>query len=290
MNHPTTHTCDGQYPGRHHRACNACARLRQARIADVAEKLLGHHPSIAWITLTPTANHAATIAALRAAYLRQAGTQAGLWTIEQGEQAGLLHCNILTEHHAIPKTRGALIHVQPVKSGLRVVAAYISKPAQFPRLPDFNGRIYGSYGMIKDWLTAPEVAPVPRAAYVERHIIAPSVPGFAAALAALDAESRVPPADRKPLNQSEAAHRLGSEIRHLQRMDANQRHQYMQRVEQVRGLNAARQLLERLRGTPLPPPDAGLPPAHFREVAMRRLPLVRALLEQAGKSPPVDSA
>lgn len=147
-----TPPCKTHKPYSHWRTCDACARNRQARIADVAQDLERRYPALTWITLTPDASNRRTIDAIRDAYLRQADAQAGIWTIERGGQSGKLHCNIITNHHTAPRTRGAEIHIAQVRGSVRDVAAYISKRGQIPDLSHYAGRIFGKFGMLRDFL------------------------------------------------------------------------------------------------------------------------------------------
>ena len=148
-----TPPCSTHKPASHWRTCDACARNRQARIADVAADLERQYPALAWITLTPEASNRRTIDAIRDAYLRQADAQAGIWTIERGTQSGKLHCNIITNHHTAPRTRAAEIHIAQVRGNIRDIAAYISKRSQIPDLSHYPGRTFGKFGMLRDFLT-----------------------------------------------------------------------------------------------------------------------------------------
>ena len=163
--------CPTHAPTSHWRTCQLCARKRQAHIADVAEELLSRYPSLCWITLEPGDSRARTIDAIRDAYLRQAKTEAGIWTIEQGVKTGILHANIITHDHKIPATRDARIHIAPLQGSIRAVAAYISKREQIPDMGKFAGRVYGRWGKLSSWLAAPDMPPVPRAAYLHDHVL-----------------------------------------------------------------------------------------------------------------------
>jgi hypothetical protein len=147
-----TPPCNSHKPVSHWRTCDACARNRQAKIADVAADIERKYPSLAWITLTPDSSNRRTIDAIRDAYLRQADAQAGIWTIERGGMSGKLHCNIITNHHTAPRTRAAEIHIAQVRGSVRDIAAYISKRSQIPDLSHYPGRIFGKFGMLRDFL------------------------------------------------------------------------------------------------------------------------------------------
>lgn len=166
-----TPPCKTHSPVSHWRTCETCARARQAKIADIAEQIQGRWPSLAWITLTPDDSSRRTIDAIRDAYLRQSDAQAGIWTIEQGGQSGKLHCNILTNHHTMPRTRGAAIHLQHVTGSARSVAAYISKRSQIPDLSHYAGRVFGKFGMLRDFLTTRGMPEIVQAAYIEQQVM-----------------------------------------------------------------------------------------------------------------------
>jgi len=166
-----TPPCSTHKPASHWRTCDACARNRQARIADVAADLERQYPALAWITLTPDASNRRTIDAIRDAYLRQADAQAGIWTIERGTQSGKLHCNIITNHHTAPRTRAAEIHIAQVRGNIRDIAAYISKRSQIPDLSHYPGRTFGKFGMLRDFLTTRGMPEVVQAAYIEQHVM-----------------------------------------------------------------------------------------------------------------------
>lgn len=169
--HDITPPCHKHAPVSHWRTCETCARARQAKIADIAAQIENRWPSLVWITLTPAAGRQRTIDAIRDAYLRQADAQAGIWTIEQGGQSGKLHCNILTTHHTMPRTRGAEIHFQPVTGSARSVAAYISKRSQIPDLSHYAGRVFGKFGLLRDFLPTRGMPEVVQAAYIEQHVM-----------------------------------------------------------------------------------------------------------------------
>ena len=166
-----TPACPRHAPRSEWRTCDTCARNRSARIADITEDILKHWPSVAWVTLTPDDYGKSTVDSIRAAYLRALPDASGVWTVERGEQAGKLHANILTQHHRVPRIKGAQVHLAPVVGALRNVAAYISKRSQIPDMRHHSGRLFGRFGTVGQWLLAPESPPVVRAAAIEKNIL-----------------------------------------------------------------------------------------------------------------------
>ena len=163
--------CPLHKPNSQWRTCDACARRRQGAIADRAEELLNQWPSLAWVRLAINDAGRRTIDAIRDAYLRQARTESGIWTIESGEERGHLHANIITQHHQIPRTEGAEVWIAPVTGSVRNVAAYIAKKNQIPDLSQYHGRLYGQWGTVAQWMLAPDMPAAPRALAVEAHIL-----------------------------------------------------------------------------------------------------------------------
>lgn len=142
------------------RECDACARIRQARIADAAEGLLAGYLQLSLIVVTPAdPTPVAMQKAIRAA-IRNNGLRAGIWTVERGEKAGTMHANILT-HHANPAPlRGAVIHAETVRTSARACAAYISKRSQAPRADEYSGKTYSTWGRLADWAYHRDQAPI----------------------------------------------------------------------------------------------------------------------------------
>lgn len=136
------------------RACHKCARIRQARIADAAEKLAGQIGALDWTTITAADQTPTAIARERARWLRQANPAGAIWTIERGEDAGKLHINIIAPSGcAADLPRSAQHRIVRIENP-RAVAAYISKPEQAPDAKEWPGRTFGTAGPLWQWLTA----------------------------------------------------------------------------------------------------------------------------------------
>lgn len=151
-------TCTPEVPCHQFRHCDYCARLRQHKIAELANtRCRSNNPTYAVITgLSP-------LSAISARKFH-AGT-GGLWTIEAGTKMGGLHANLIldsseqVEASAIASALampGHAVWAQAIpRRDLRNVAAYISKRASVPRRNEYDGRVYGTWGT---WRGAAQVA------------------------------------------------------------------------------------------------------------------------------------
>jgi hypothetical protein len=149
------------------RDCDACARIRQAKIADAAEGLLAGYMQLSLVVVTPAdKTPVAMQKAIRAA-IRNNGLRAGIWTVERGEKAGTLHANLLTHHTGIKPQRGATIHAETVRTSARTVAAYISKRRQAPRADEYAGKTYSTWGRLADWAYHRDQSPIIQGAAIE---------------------------------------------------------------------------------------------------------------------------
>lgn len=157
---------------RNWRVCPTCARIRQATVADLAEKLAANAGRLNLTVLHPTHPGAAAVAAIRAAWVRQARPTGAIWTVEQGAAPGALHLNILHPSHQRAEPTGAACYSEPVRSSPRVVAAYISKRAGAPDPEIYPGRCLGRSGPLWQWLATDTTAPIVQAATLQ-HIIEP---------------------------------------------------------------------------------------------------------------------
>lgn len=155
------------------RACEKCARIRQAKIADKAEAMGAQFGPLHLTVITPEENSGTAIRRLRASLLRKHIAQAGIWTIEKGEQFGLLHLNILTPEPRPFNLPHAAIHTEPITAPPRAVASYIAKKSGAPSEAQYNGRLAGSWGQIGQFLATKEAAPIVVAAAINDLITTP---------------------------------------------------------------------------------------------------------------------
>lgn len=162
-----THIIPPCAPGRRcgrWRTCDACARIRQAQIAAIAEKGATHSPHITYAVVRPCDQR--TLAATRAALIDRLArvSDGGVWTVETADHAGL-HLNIVagarTPLHAAdiarscPPASPADVWAAPVPHrDVRHVAAYIAKRRAIPDRTEYAGRVYGAWGRWKSPLAA----------------------------------------------------------------------------------------------------------------------------------------
>lgn len=154
------------------RVCPACAAIRQAKIANVAERLGKLYPALIWTTLHPVTGGARGITLARAEWARKADPAGALWTVEQAPTSKNLHLNII--HPPISQVELDQSHrwQRVIEGSVRNVAAYISKPEQFPVREDGPARIFGTLGPLWQYLASGDQAP-PVAALAIQHALDP---------------------------------------------------------------------------------------------------------------------
>jgi len=134
------------------RDCDRCAKIRSARIADIAEKLEKQTGQLCFAVCKPDQNTAASIRSLRDRIVRSKLSPAGIWTIETGELFAGLHLNLLTQGGEREMLRNAGFHVETITTCARMAAAYISKKSGFPTVQQYPGRLFGKWGKIGEIL------------------------------------------------------------------------------------------------------------------------------------------
>lgn len=149
------------------RICPACAAIRQARIADAATRLQKMYPGLAWTTLHPVVSGAAAVSRARATWARKSKAPAGIWTVEQSPTTKNLHCNIIAPFGFDADDQQFHRWQRAIKGDVRNVAAYISKPEQFPAREDGPYRLYGTLGPLWQFLADANQAPPVAAASIE---------------------------------------------------------------------------------------------------------------------------
>jgi len=152
------------------RDCEPCGKIRQKRAADQAEKIEAAHGQLTMTVLVPSESNAAAIKALHASFMRRALTPAGIWTVEQGEQFGGLHLNILSPKPAPARWRNCKTYSELVQVTARDAAAYIAKRSGMPALEQYSGRLYGAWGKVGDILASEAVAVTVQAAAIESRL------------------------------------------------------------------------------------------------------------------------
>lgn len=163
-------TCTPTSRCRRWRTCPTCARLRQARIASAAARLASLAPRVDWATLSPLSAGASALIAARAEFLSLHRPAGVIWTVERAPTTGRLHCNILLPAHEPRRLIQSSCHVIHDVDDIRRVAAYISKPDQYPDKATFPGRTYGTAGPLWQWLSAKGAPPLVQAATLQHDI------------------------------------------------------------------------------------------------------------------------
>lgn len=175
------------------RVCDACARIRQAQIADVAEAGAALVPRVTYAVVRTY--DAATINRDRERFTARLAkiSEGGIWTIEKGERSGGMHINIIAGT-LDGITAAKLAACWPVgssadfwaidipRSDVRHVAAYCSKRSAMPEPECYDGRLYGSWGTWKK----------PLAALVEDRVTTAPVVAGAALQTMLNAVTQTP--------------------------------------------------------------------------------------------------
>lgn len=147
------------------RVCDACARIRQAQIADVAEAGAAMVPRVTYAVARTYDAH--SISRDREKFVARLAqiSEGGLWTIETGERAGGLHVNVIAGTldglaaadlaACWPGGSSADFWATDVpRRDVRKVAAYSSKREALPAADYYGGRLYGSWGTWKRPLAA----------------------------------------------------------------------------------------------------------------------------------------
>lgn len=164
------YTCSPQYPCHRFVSCARCAARRQARFADIAERIEAAFGPLTYAVITPNENTQEAIRRAKHAAIRALTSPAAIWSIEVGEQAGRLHINLLGKFDRISQVRKADIHTEPIRTNARSVAAYITKPGAYPPAALYEGRAVGTCGTVMQYLAEARTYPVAQAAALLRII------------------------------------------------------------------------------------------------------------------------
>jgi len=149
------------------RTCDRCAKARQKKIADAADRLEQQHGQLSLTVLVPAKNTQDEIKRLRASFLRRAVAPSGIWTVETGEKFGGLHLNILSPKPAPARWRAASTYSELVRCTAREAAAYIAKRSGMPPIEQYIGNLYGTFGQLFTLLSSGLMPPVVQAAAIE---------------------------------------------------------------------------------------------------------------------------
>lgn len=176
------------------RVCARCARIRQARIAAMAERLAALYPSLSWSVVHPSRRGVAALAAAKAAWARLHAPSGAIWTVERGCAPGALHLNVLHGPLPVRDSRLYTQHREPRILSPRAVGAYISKREGAPDAAAWPGRCSGTIGPLWRYLAAAKDAPVAAAAAIEYAADPPAA--LARAGLAPDCQAPPPPPPR----------------------------------------------------------------------------------------------
>lgn len=120
--------------------------------------------------LRPEKNTAEAVKALRNSFLRRALAPAGIWTVETGTLFAGLHLNVLSPAPLHARWRNCETYSELLRTTARDAAAYIAKRSGMPPLEQFDGRLYGAFGHIGEFLKSEQALPVVRAAAFEHDL------------------------------------------------------------------------------------------------------------------------
>lgn len=159
--------CQPRSRCRNWRICNFCAALRQAKIADCAERLAQISSKNDWTTLHPLLPGKYGIDMARAEWQKIHRPSAAIWTVEQTKSTRNLHINIL--HPSFPEKNltHSHSHSQRINGNIRHVAAYTSKRNQAPDPSEYTGHAFGTCGIMWQHLSSTNAPPALRAAAVQ---------------------------------------------------------------------------------------------------------------------------
>lgn len=157
---------------RQYRICDACARARQAHVADLAEGLLSKYSAVFMARFTPENNTKPEIERLKAAIKRQLANFDAIWSIEQGEESKLLHINLLSPKDLFKTPKASEYWQGQQASNIRQAAAYMVKRNQIPAIESYSGRQFGSFQNLKDLFTIQSQSPIIQAAHAEQFALA----------------------------------------------------------------------------------------------------------------------
>jgi hypothetical protein len=107
---------------------------------------------------------------------------AGVWSIESGQFQAGHHLNIIADQADTTAPFKGHVYAEPIKHGVRVVAAYITKAERAATKAEGFARQTGDLGNVAHWLHgAIHAAPVIAAAQLQHeldpHYLAPTAPG-----------------------------------------------------------------------------------------------------------------
>lgn len=140
------------------RDCKDCAKIRQAKIADVAENGALQSPYLTYAVVKPLDD--STFSEEKARIMRaiSKNSDGGIWTIETGIQSGL-HTNLVIGSSK-PFDMNILYDAVRVESSIwgntalnhrevRNVASYSAKREGMPSKSEYSGNLFGKFGSFR---------------------------------------------------------------------------------------------------------------------------------------------
>jgi hypothetical protein len=143
---------------RQFRECASCAKIRQAKIADIAEDGSLQSPYLTYAVVKPLQDKTFTDEKAKIMKAIKKHADGGLWTIETGIQSGL-HTNLVIGSSK-PFDMNILYEAVTVESSIwgntalshkevRNVASYSAKQKGMPSKDSYHGNLYGRFGTFK---------------------------------------------------------------------------------------------------------------------------------------------
>lgn len=145
------------------RSCPVCSKIRQARAADAAERLLGPAGPVMLTVAQPNLGESLNVRTIKQIAQRALGADRGFWSIEASRQKGGLHINLITPLSDYMQPGQIRMHSEICAAPTRAVAAYCVKPDQSPTEEEYSGRLYGTWGNVLQALAGKGPAPELRA-------------------------------------------------------------------------------------------------------------------------------
>ena len=134
------------------RACDYCARVRQAQQAERAQRgYAATGGQLTYAVVMP--HHPADTAAIRAAITKRLPARGGLWAVQVGLQSRGLHIDMVTASaepldaaaFAAQLAHPAEVWAQPINpDDLRNVVAYATRREAMPPREAYSGHLAGS--------------------------------------------------------------------------------------------------------------------------------------------------
>jgi hypothetical protein len=158
-----------------YRDCEPCARARQARFADQADRLAELVGPLWYSVLAITEHTVDALAAAKRRWLRLHRPAAALWSVEVAPESQLLHVNLLHPVRQGEDPRRGASYAEPVTTIVRAVAAYMTKPGHYPPPTLWPGPTAGTLGPLRPYLQHRDAFPLVAAASLDAEL-APRVP------------------------------------------------------------------------------------------------------------------